>query len=588
MASAPRDEAPRNDRARSSIRLAQDIRTISPVESQPSQPERQALITQPYSTTQNAMPTPLEILAEAPDPRMFHEVFQLRLDRVKSTAREPRVVRNFERVIEQANYYMARLSHKRRMELSLAETIQRTLAANYSIRAAAYGPAITQADLIQAEALFDTVFFLDTSYAHTDTPAPTWDGDNPQSNSRGYGGGFRKLLPTGMRVETALRQNGVRQTLEPKQNTFINPAWDTTFTASLTQPLLRGFGLDYNRSGIELQNVNLKLSREQFQQEVRDRLFEAEQAYWTLSRARRSVLITVESVAHNRITLENMEARIGHDATPIEVNNARSRWQQSVVNFQNTVRAVRDAEDALKNLMNDGSFLLSEDIEIIPVDPPFSAPLVIDQFAEVRTAMDERSEIRQAKLAVEAARINTARTKNETMPRLDLTFQYQVEGLRRSPDSSFDNLTSNRYNSYNVFVAFEVPIGQRADWANYQKSRSQESQSVVRLQQVSDGVVLEVNNAVRALVVNWDNVPPALDAVIAADRNLRALQERADRVDPSFLETELNGVEQLANTRASLLRVIVDYNISIAALERAKGTLLQYNNVMVGDASARR
>lgn len=584
---APRATVEGN-RSRPRVRLAQDAQVIRPIESQPSLPERQALISQPYSTAQNAIPTPLEILAEIPDPRYFHEVFDLRLERVKSTAREVRVVKNYERVMAHAQNYMARLAHKRTAELSLATCIQRTLLNNYVIRASAYGPAISQADLVQAEAIFDAVFFLDANYGHTDTPAATWEGDNPQRNARGYGGGFRKLLPTGMRVETSLRQTGVRTTLEPKQNTVINPAWDTVFTASLTQPLLRGFGLDYNRSGIEIQRVNLKVSQEQFEQDVRDRLFQAEQAYWALARARRAVLITVESVAHNQVTLENMEARLGHDATPIEVNNARSRWQQSVVDFQNTVRFVRDAEDALKNIMNDPEFKLSEDVELIPTETPYASPLAIDQFAEVRTALDERSEIRQAKLAIQAAAINTARTKNETLPQLDLTFQYQVEGLRRSPDSSFDNLTTNRYNSYNVIVGFQVPLGQRADWANYQKARSQESQAVVRLQQVTDQVVLDVNNAVRALVVDWDNVPPALDAVIAADRNLRALQERANEVSPSFLETELSGVEQLANTRASLLRVIIDYNIAIVALETAKGTLLQYNNVVARDEPPRR
>jgi outer membrane protein TolC len=249
---------------------------------------------------------------------------------------------------------------------------------------------------------------------------------------------------------------------------------------------------------------------------------------------------------------------------------------------------VRDAEDNLKRIMADPQFLLSEDLEIIPTDVPFAAPLAIDQFAEVRTALDERSEIHQAKLAVEQARINTARAKNETLPQLDLTFQYQVDGLRRSPDSSFDNLTTNRYNSYNVILAFQVPIGQRADRANLQRAHSLESQAIVRLKDVADQVVLDVNTAVRTLAVDWDNVPPALDAVVAADANLRALQERTNEVSPAFLETELSGVEQLANTRANLLRVIIDYNIAIVALEASKGTLLRYNNVVASDETPRR
>jgi hypothetical protein len=75
-----------------------------------------------------------------------------------------------------------------------------------------------------------------------------------------------------------------------------------------------------------------------------------------------------------------------------------------------------------------------------------------------------------------------------------------------------------------------------------------------------------------------------LDASHAAEQNLRALQARASKIDPAFLETELNTIEQLANARSVLLRVIADYNIAIVELEKAKGTLLEYNNVAVSDA----
>ena len=42
-------------------------------------------------------------------------------------------------------------------------------------------------------------------------------------------------------------------------------------------------------------------------------------------------------------------------------------------------------------------------------------------------------------------------------------------------------------------------------------------------------------------------------------------------------------LEQVANTRRTLLQVITDYNVAIVQLEKAKGTLLEYNNVVVTD-----
>ena len=83
--------------------------------------------------------------------------------------------------------------------------------------------------------------------------------------------------------------------------------------------------------------------------------------------------------------------------------------------------------------------------------------------------------------------------------------------------------------------------------------------------------------------MRYTQIPPQLDAVIAASDNLRAFQARAETVNPNYLETELSAIEQLANTRQRLVQVIVDYNLAVVQLERAKGTLLEYNNVVVSD-----
>lgn len=561
---------------------------IQPAASQQgSMPAKAALLT-PTTSAPASMPTPAEILGEIPDPSHAEQVFADRLERVRG-ARESRVTRSYENVVRLAKAYLSQLDRPKKVRLTLAEVIQRTLANNYLIRIEAFGPAISETQLIEAEAAFDAIFFLDAAWAPRDPPernlTPT---GATKSDTRSYGGGVRKLLPTGMGVEASLRQTRGDVRFPQKQSQVYDPAYDTSFSVQFTQPLLRGFGLDYNRAPIEVSRVGVKISREQFLAQVRDRLFDVESAYWQLSRARRQAMIQAESVAQNQVTYETVDLRRILDASKVEINNSRSRWKSSEVQFQITVKLVRDAEDVLKNLLNDPELKLSEDVEIIPTDTPLAGPQTVDHFAEVRSALDERNEIRQAKYALEQARIQSQRAKGDTLPRLDAFFQYEVLGTKQTADDSFDQLTSNNYISYNVGVTFEVPIGQRQTRAAYRRAELQERQAVVRIQQTTDLVVQEVNNAVREMVVGWMNIPTQLDSVLAADRNLRALQERGERVDPSYLETELSGVEQLNNTRSVLLRLVTDYNIAIVALERAKGTLLRYNNVVAVDESHRR
>ncbi len=524
-------------------------------------------------------PSPADVLAQIPDPEQMEEMFGRRLSDLRQTNREELVISNYERVIGVALNHLRQFRRSTQYELSLFECIQRTLANSYRIRVESYNPAISAAQLVEAEAAFDAEFFLDANYANQDRAVAT-DFDTGQSDTRLGSMGLRQLLPTGMQVSTTVRHQRVFTDF-PFQ--VINPVFTTTFVAELRQPLLRGFGLDVNRAQINIRRAERDIAVEQFIQQTRDTLRDVEAAYWSLVEARRNVAILAETVAYNRITYENTVARKPLDATEVEIQNSKSRWEQRVVELQETFRLVRDAEDNLKNLMNDPELPLSRSLEIIPIDDPLCVPLAVDQFADVRTALERRSEIRQARSSIDIARIQTHVAKNRTLPQFDVTVQYTVEGVEDSPNESIDRASSNRFRSYTVGINFAIPLGNRAAKAAERAARNRESQSVLQLQQVMDNIIFEVNRAVRLLLVRYAQVPTQLDAVDAAERNLRAFQARTQRIDPAYLDTELRTVENLNNTRSRLLQIVVQYTTALVDLERAKGTLLDYNHVKVLD-----
>ncbi len=564
----------------------QQTRSARPVPWQADMPQKDAVVVQPDVA---APPPPEAILAEIPDPEDAPAVFAARLQRLRSPTRQTqgdeRVINNYEKVSRRAVDNLAALRRPVQVRLGLAECVQRCLEHNYRIRYESYNPAISQTYLIEAEAAFDAEFFLDSAWSKLDQPSATAFIAGT-SDTRSYSGGFRKLLPTGMQVSTGLGQDRQKNNL-PEDFQSLNPAYSSNFTVQFTQPLLRGFGLEYNRAEINIRRAEWDIAHERFIQEVRSTLFDVETAYWRLMQARREAVVLAETVAQNYVTYLNIKDRLEHDATIVELSNAETRWRTREVEFQEAIRNVKDAEDQLKNQLNDPFLLLSNDVEIVTTETPFTAALAVDLLACVRTALDERNEIRQARLTIDQARISTAAAKNQTMPQLDLSFQYEVEGLGKSADSSFDNLTTNRFISYTVSATFSYPIGNRARRAALHRARLQESQTVVALHRVTDNVVREVNAAVRAEKVRYEQIPPQLGAVHAAEDNLRAYQARTQKIDPLYLENELSSVERLASARQQLLQVVVEYNLAIIAREAAKGTLLDYNNVVVTDAPRR-
>ncbi len=544
-------------------------------------PPRRAILAQPTATTQ---PAPEEVLLQIPDPmdapRILDEATE-RLRSEQSSQTDQRVVRLYERVFAQAKEYITKLRRGRQLPLSLTECVERAIEHNYTVRGQGYNPAISQTQIVEAEAAFDAEFYLDWSWSNLDR-ATTSQFQSGYSDTRQFQSGVRQLLSTGTQVNVGMQH--VRSKSDfPAEVQAINPVYNTNLFAELRQPLLRGFGLDVNRAQIEIRKVEYKVSVEDFITRVRDTIFDVESAYWQLAQARRTVAILAFTTAQNLVTYQNMVERLDHDATQVEVANAESQFQSAYVRLLEAVKSVKDVEDRLKNLINDPEIKLSEDLELVPTETPFLAAMVLDQFGEVRTALDRRAEIRQAREQIGIPRIGANVAKNQILPQLDLTFRYEHQGIGSSADNSWDNFIRKRFLSYTLGASFVYNFGERKARAQWTRAKLQEAQAVVRLNQVTDAVVEEVNNAVRTLMVRYDQLPPALTAVHASMRNLRSLQARTQRIDPSYLQTELSAVEQLANARRTLLQVVTDYNIGLLQLEKSKGTLLDYNNITVVD-----
>jgi outer membrane protein TolC len=220
-----------------------------------------------------------------------------------------------------------------------------------------------------------------------------------------------------------------------------------------------------------------------------------------------------------------------------------------------------------------------EDVEIIPQNWPSFQPVVLDRVAEVKTALENREELTQAKLGIDAARIQVGAAKVQALPQLDLTFRYTVDGLGTTLDNSFDELTKNDYDSYYLAIEFELPVGNRARRAQLRRAVLEHAKAIAGLKQAFEQVIFEVNRQVRTVQVNYDQIDPSLQAAEATEDQVQSIIARAEKKDFLTLNTELNTRQTLAQAQRDLLSSLIDYSIALVDLEKAKGTLLRYNNI---------
>ncbi len=463
------------------------------------------------------------------------------------------------------------------VSLTLEEVLRRTLANNYTIQVLSYNPAVETTRVVEAEALFDAVLFTTAGNNKIDRPTAS------QLASAGaevfnLNVGIRKLLPAGTLVTG---QYGLNRSKQSFSFQTLNPAYTSSFSLDIRQPLLRGYGIDLNRSTILIARNNRRMSDLAFRRQVRDTLRSAEELYWRLVQARRDVVITALEVADFEEINQYLDARKDFDVLPVSIYASRADLEAARVDFVRRRGFMLDAEDRLIAAMNDPEINLIDNIELVPTDFPTVERIVIDRLAEVQSALDNRTEIHEQELVVANAKVFVGQAKNNQLPQLDLAVTTTFQGLGASADRSFDEVTRGNFINYEISVQFELPIGNRAPRAARRRAELQHGQAMAELRRVLEDIILDVNLAARQVETSYDQINPSFASVLARRRELESHIARAERKDVGTLNTELGARRALAGTRRALLNAIVDCNIALTDLERAKGTLLQYNNVVI-------
>jgi outer membrane protein TolC len=101
-----------------------------------------------------------------------------------------------------------------------------------------------------------------------------------------------------------------------------------------------------------------------------------------------------------------------------------------------------------------------------------------------------------------------------------------------------------------------------------------------------EDVILDVNLRVRNVETSYLQIRPSFESVEASEAQVDAIIARAETKNFVQLNQELNALQSLASSRRSLLKSLVDYNLAIVQLEKSKGTLPTYNNIVINTDKA--
>ncbi|NUN24768.1 MAG: TolC family protein [Candidatus Jettenia caeni] len=473
------------------------------------------------------------------------------------------------------------------LSLGVRESILYALRNNFDIELSRLNSDLSDYDITIEKARYDPVMALTGTIENNDTPINSQlvGGFGTTAftpfiqRGRTANAVIQSLIPTGATL--ALEYNIFRDFVDPNRFRFLNPSVTNFLEARITQPLLKGAGWFYNRSLIYIARNNKKISLAQFKTTAIEVSNSIQEAYWNFVKALEDLKVAQKSLerAEDLLRKNKIQVEAGTLA-PIEIIDAEAGVASRVEAVISAENAIKDSEDELKRIMNLENNEIISDATIIPIDEPGFEPKKIELKDAIKTAMERRPELYELQLRVENAGMQTRRRKNELYPQLDFTGGVRYTGLGEDVDDANSSAVSEDFQGEFFGLSLSIPIGNRSARSEYNKSKIEKRQAHMNVKKKELDIVVEVREAVRDVITNRGRVNATRKSRELAQERLESEEKKFSVGRTTSLEV-LRAQEDLATAEGNAAKAIVDYEISLGNLEKAKGTILDAYNIML-------
>jgi outer membrane protein len=502
------------------------------------------------------------------------------------------------------------------VEMPLESVLLLALKNNLDITFARMQPEVAETDIMREEGQFDPLFssqfskyrekkqvanFLAGALPDDDPTAPAKEASIWQERYT-FDAGLQKRFTLGTQADVSFRH---RESSSDLPFAGLVPEYYSELVLGLTQPLLRDFGIEVGRSFIKIANLNYEVSEQQFRQQVMDVLYQAEAFYWDL-------YFRISDLENKQKSLERAQDfqrtfRIRIEAgtlAPIEIHQADAevalRAQEVIV----AEARVRNAEDNLKAVLNLYGDDRLWDVKFQPTDMPEKSLLEPVPAECIEIALENRPDIKQARLGLDISDVQVRYTKNQLMPRLDLFGSIGTNGLSgrnnpvdifpRDPNAdppdpspwsgqrkdSLEYMRDRDYYTYEIGIRLEFPLGNRVARSQHTRARIEKIQAATTLESVQNTIINDVRESIR-LVETSRKVIDSSSATLRFTQEKLTAEEKKFDVGMSTAFAVLEFQADLANAETNLAFAYAEHRKAITNLKRVMGILLEEKGLVL-------
>jgi len=452
------------------------------------------------------------------------------------------------------------------LEVSVSQAILLSLENNESLAIERYNPRIRRTGEQIARSAFDPDLTADVSAKRTRTD-PTGESSSV-AKSASAGVGLTQDLPTGTSLDFSL---GSDVDISPDE-------WESRAGLTVTQKLLRGFGLDVNLASLRQARLDVLTSQYQLRGFAQTLVGDTEKTYWDYLLAQRQIEIVEQSLtlAENQLRDTQERIRVGKLAE-LELAAAEAEVasrKEALINARSNLQVV---QLSLLRLLNPpGEALFSR--VVVPRDLPAVPALDLGPVEEhVQVGCKMRPDLNEARLRINRGELEIVKTRNGLLPKMDFFITLGRTGYANSFGPSLNDISHGH--SYDAMAGLEMeypPLNRAAQAENTRAhiSRDQLLQSLQNAEQLAE---LDVRTAYVEILRANQQMAATTTTRKFKEESLRAEMEKfkvgkstsllVAAAQRDLLQSQINEVQAVAN----YLKSLVDLYLQDGSLLERRG-----------------
>ena len=480
--------------------------------------------------------------------------------------------------------------------MSLKEVIISTLSNNVSIKVEAFNSKVQKEAVTESLSEFDATIGLElATNRKVQQLASAFSSPNKMENDNDiWDLSLSQKLSTGANYQFDFTNNRNKTN---SKTAGLNPNYNSEFQLSLTQPLLKNFGIDINKRNVHIANNEVDISDLEFKNKVIDIISDVEKTYWDFVFSLRDLEVKQKSLERAKDFQKRVKSQVlvGTMAA-IETLQAESEVASREEFLLVSQDVIEDNQDKLKNILN---IDFSSPKGLNPIYPSSEANILIQDinFDEVlKIALLNRPDYLAQKKDLKNKNIVVKYQENQIYPSVDLVGSLGVNGLSGeaititsgtfqgtsafggSYGNSLTDALSTKYYDWEVGVKFSYPLGNRSAKSKLSASRLEKAKLILDIKNLEKKIILEVRESVRQLKTDAKRIKAATVARKLAEEKLKA-EEKKFEVGLSTSFNVLEFQEDLAESQTNEIKTVIDYKQSRIRFRKSISSTLNYHDV---------